>query len=240
MLIGAATGGALGGLGAWGVGKFGWEFGAGMLAAGAGVAAATDGWDSFAGGLTGGVLGGIGGNAFVKSQQFQNMKAGNGFKTNRDVKAALWEKYAREQRALNVNKADKMSVDVVSRYLKDPDSEMSGTMATFRHRGIRGDGIGFDMGPLKGKITVGTDGSTNFDTFLRTSEYLSDYSQAVKVSSVDVSRSGLSNMIQEYGKVWGGDTYLFYNYNSNYAVDTIIYGAGGQVPENLGWTFQGR
>ena len=239
-LIGAAMGGALGGLGGWAVaGGHSFVLG-GMFLAGAGTAAATDSWDSFAGGIAGTIAGATIGNGIVNSQQFQNGKAGNGFVSNRDLKAAEWERYSQKQHALNINKADKIKVNVVSRYLKDPDSDMSGTMATFRHRGIRGDGVGFDMGPLKGKITTATDESANFDTFLRTSEYLSDYSQAVKVISTEVSKSGLSNMIQGYNNTWSGTDYRFYNYNSNYAVDTIIYGAGGNVPENLGWTFQGK
>ncbi|MBL7130493.1 MAG: VCBS repeat-containing protein [Candidatus Omnitrophica bacterium] len=57
MLIGAAAGGALGAFGGWGVGEFGWGFGAGMLVAGAGVAGATNSWDRFAGGLVGGLSG---------------------------------------------------------------------------------------------------------------------------------------------------------------------------------------
>jgi RHS repeat-associated protein len=234
--FGAVTGAALGGIGAWGVEEFGAGFGWGMLGSAGGYSAATGNLDSFAGGIVGG-LAGIG---FTKTEQFTNWKAGNGFATDRDVKATQWGKYAKEQRALNINKADKIKIDVVGRYLKDPDSEMSGTMATVRHRGIRGDGIGFDMGPVKGRITVATTEASNFDTFLRTSEYVSNYSHAVNISTVEVSGSGLANMIEAYGNVWGGDKYLFYNYNSNYAVNTIIYGAGGQVPENLGWTFQGK
>ena len=85
-LMGAAIGGAMGGLGGWAGGiavahGMGGVFLAGTLAAGAGAAAATDSWDSFAGGLTGAVLG----TGFVKTQQFQNFKAGNGFKSNQGV-----------------------------------------------------------------------------------------------------------------------------------------------------------
>jgi hypothetical protein len=56
-LVGAGIGSALGAFGGWGVDKFGWQFGAGMLAAGAGVAGATNSWDSFAGGFVGGLCG---------------------------------------------------------------------------------------------------------------------------------------------------------------------------------------
>jgi RHS repeat-associated protein len=61
-LIGAAMGGALGGLGSWGMGiaqahQMAGQYMAGMLIAGAAVAAATDSLDSFAGGLAGGLAG---------------------------------------------------------------------------------------------------------------------------------------------------------------------------------------
>ena len=55
--MGAAMGGALGGFGAYGVANYGWGFTAGMFAAGAGMAGATNSWDSFAGGVAGGLAG---------------------------------------------------------------------------------------------------------------------------------------------------------------------------------------
>ena len=58
-------GGALGGLGGWGISNYGWQFGAGMLVAGAGVAGATNSWDSFAGGITGAIGGWVIGNGIV-------------------------------------------------------------------------------------------------------------------------------------------------------------------------------
>jgi len=61
-LFGGLIGGALGAFGGWGVDKFGWQFGVGMLAAGTGVAGATNSWDSFAGGFTGGIAGSAVGN----------------------------------------------------------------------------------------------------------------------------------------------------------------------------------
>ena len=61
MLIGAGMGAlggaALGGIGSWGVDKFGQGFGYGMLAAAGGYSAATGNLDSFTGGLLGGILG---------------------------------------------------------------------------------------------------------------------------------------------------------------------------------------
>lgn len=88
-LIGGALGGALGGVGAWGVSTYGAGFGVGMLAAGAGVAGATNSWDSFAGGLVGGVAGAFAGQGIISanSQQFGNFRAGNGFVSNATLAA---------------------------------------------------------------------------------------------------------------------------------------------------------
>lgn len=66
-LIGAGIGGALGGLGGWGFGiaqahQMTGQFIAGTLIAGAGAAGATGNWDSFAGGLAGGISGAVVGN----------------------------------------------------------------------------------------------------------------------------------------------------------------------------------
>jgi hypothetical protein len=70
-LMGAAIGGALGAVGGWGVSNIGKGFGYGMLAAGAGYAGATNSWDSFAGGIVGGLAGaavGSGINNFAARQ----------------------------------------------------------------------------------------------------------------------------------------------------------------------------
>ncbi len=89
-LIGGAMGGALGVFGGWGVQNFGAGFGVGMFAASAGFAGATNSWDSFTGGIAGGIVGATVGIGIVKSEQFQNCKAKNdnkyyGFQENRST-----------------------------------------------------------------------------------------------------------------------------------------------------------
>jgi RHS repeat-associated protein len=69
-LYGGLIGGALGGIGGWGGGiaqahnMGGWYTGS-LLAAGTGMAGATDSWDSFAGGFVGGILGGSMANGYL-------------------------------------------------------------------------------------------------------------------------------------------------------------------------------
>lgn len=84
-LMGAAIGGALGALGGWGVDRFGWQFGVGMLLASAGIAGITNSWDSFAGGIAGSIAGAVIGSTFVNTEQFQNWKSGKGFKSDQAV-----------------------------------------------------------------------------------------------------------------------------------------------------------
>ncbi|MDZ4241569.1 MAG: toxin TcdB middle/N-terminal domain-containing protein [Candidatus Omnitrophota bacterium] len=88
-LFGALGGGALGGIGAWGISEFGWQFGAGMLIAGAGAAGATDRWDSFIGGLTGGIAGGLVANAWIQSSQATGTNGGEAGATAEKLSAGI-------------------------------------------------------------------------------------------------------------------------------------------------------
>ena len=64
-LIGTVMGGALGGIGGWAVGGEHYGVLAGMFVAGAAVAGMMDSWDSFVGGLTGGIGGSFAGRGIV-------------------------------------------------------------------------------------------------------------------------------------------------------------------------------
>ena len=81
---GALIGGTIGAISGWGmglgIGAFGPAFGWATLVAGAGVAGATNSWDSFAGGLAGGIAGTVVGNGidsyFNDGISVQNPTAG--------------------------------------------------------------------------------------------------------------------------------------------------------------------
>jgi len=110
MLIGAAMGGALGGIGGWALAGGHSAVLGGMFAAGVGMAAATDSWDSFAGGFAGGLCGAAvgGGVTSAYKEQFGNFRSGNGFKTNAEVASAA-------RKSLDVN--GKGYVEVYNRRL---------------------------------------------------------------------------------------------------------------------------
>ena len=62
-----------------------------------------------------------------------------------------------------------------------------------------------------------------------------------------VSQSAFSNMVSSYQSAWGGQTYVGGSFNSNYAVNTWVYGSGGNIsglstnrPSFAGQYYQGR
>ncbi|MFA4889370.1 MAG: RHS repeat-associated core domain-containing protein [Candidatus Omnitrophota bacterium] len=111
-LMGAAIGGVLGAAGGWAAGgEHYWAMG-GMFAAGVGVAAATDSWDSFTGGFVGGLCGAAVGGGITNAykEQFGNHGAGNGFRSNATVQAeqrrlANLQAMIDEKRALSLGRA---------------------------------------------------------------------------------------------------------------------------------------
>ncbi|MBF0386191.1 MAG: RHS repeat-associated core domain-containing protein, partial [Candidatus Omnitrophica bacterium] len=247
-LMGGAIGAVMGGIGGWGGGiaaahQMTGQYVSGMLILGGGAAAATDSWDSFAGGLTGGVLGGIGGNAFVKSEQFQNLKAGNGFRSNRDVAIAQYEAKIRAMHDLNVNQKD-TAAERVSRPLGRSGNRPGSTTGP-RHNVLLSRDLAngeFEMGPdANGMIqTSDTIGDLkSWGTYKTTQESLSLGGRYTDSITVEVNRQGLGDAINLYNQTFAGNfQYSALNHNSNYAVNSVIYGAGGDVP--LGGQAVGR
>lgn len=58
--------------------------------------------------------------------------------------------------------------------------------------------------------------------------------QAVKMVTDEGQKA--SDAVALYEQYWVGESYSPISYNSNYAVNTVIYAAGGNVPGGLGWT----
>jgi hypothetical protein len=52
---------------------------------------------------------------------------------------------------------------------------------------------------------------------------------------VRVSEWGWAEAGKLYKEYWVGQPYMMNNRNSNFAVDSRVYGAGGDLPEDLGW-----
>lgn len=94
----------------------------------------------------------------------------------------------------------------------------------------------WEMGPFKGRITTSNtvqDLST-WGTHITTQKAIA--TGAMSNTSIEISASGLQKAIGLYEESWLGQLYVGTNYNSNYAVNSVIYGGGGNAPENLGLT----
>lgn len=242
-MFGALAGGALGGLGGWGYGityshGMAGQFIAGSLIAGAGVAAATDSLDSFAGGLVGGLAGaGIGkGITNAYSEQFANYRAGNGFVSNRTAAFNQYEAKIEAMHALNVNKADS-SVKIVSRPLGGKNGP--GSLTGPRHNAITSGKLPngkWEMGPGAGGIIQTTDTVGNlggWSTHMTTEQSLALGGRYAIGSDVAVNFQGLQDSINLYNSTIAGNWgYSALNHNSNYAVNSVIYGAGGTYQGN--------
>lgn len=125
---------------------------------------------------------------------------------------------------LNVKKNDMVKKDITSR----------GVIGPAGHETI--DGI--EMGPnARGIIkTSGTvEDIMNWNTHRHTQQALE--SGAFRTASAEVSSSGLVEAVALYEQYWVNTNtrYSPISYNSNYAVNTIIYSAGGSVPGGVGW-----
>jgi hypothetical protein len=90
-----------------------------MLVAGAGVAGATNSWDSFAGGLTGAIMGSVVGAGFLNANknQFSNFRSGYGFKLDRDIR--LDKAFAAKQYALQTGYSE--DIGIVETYYRKLD-----------------------------------------------------------------------------------------------------------------------
>lgn len=74
---------------------------------------------------------------------------------------------------------------------------------------------------------------SNWDTYKHTQSRT-----AKPPRTVEVSASGLVDAKTLYEQNWvsANTNYSPGSYNSNYAVNSVIYSAGGSVPGGMGWT----
>ena len=262
MLMGA-LGGALVGAGAAGFGF--WGAVAGGMFAGAGNAAVNGGnigfgalvgglgaglgyglgswasnWNSgsfwgelggaaFAGAIAGGVGAELQGGDFGRGAGMGAAYSSAGFLGSyglnsldpKVVKARGYEREVRERHALNIKKNDMIKIPVGSRSAVGPAG----------HRFLEG----WEMGPNRGPIatTNTVKDLSGWDTNIATQK-----AGNARFATTEVSASGLVEAIALYEQTWvdSGTGYSAGSYNSNYAVNTVIYSAGGSVPGGLGWT----
>ncbi len=199
-----------------------------MLVAGAGVAGATDSWDSFAGGLAGGLAGTAIGNGI---NSFSNEFTGAGQTgVNRNDLAAQTEQLKQSQQALDVKlderirigsrdaigPADHMFVERKNGYFVEMGAGADGKIKVFQ----------YDPSLYKSpasRINLAPTQKHTLSAFYEGKLHL-QWSDPTDVSSV-----GLNNLIKGYGEIWSGAVYAVGSNNSNNFVNTVVYGAGGQI-----------
>ncbi len=232
-LMGGLMGGALGGLGGWAYGGGHSLVLAGMFVGGVGYTAATDSWDSFAGGLAGAITGGAVGKGITGAykQQFANFRAGDGFRSNADVAA--------QQSQAKIT--DALTVKPFGRAVGVPGAEHTGWATE--------DGTPLvEMGPEKGT------GKIQMNRY----ESLSDFRKGIGANAQGtwkgtlnafnngdiiygasrvVSRQAFFDAISTYGTNFI-NTGRYYNpvfENSNFAADWIGNHSGVGPASGVGW-----
>jgi RHS repeat-associated protein len=156
---------------------------------------------------------------------------------SRQYNIKLYEQKINALRTNCVTRPDKVNKTIGSRYLS---KNSSGDLRTSgaKHRFIEKTNT-WEMGPGPGKkiVTSSTvEDLANWDTNIATQKAIAK--EAISTSTTNVSASGLGEAMDLYDTyfVKTGMTYNALNHNSNYAVNSVIYGAGGDIPADLGWT----
>jgi hypothetical protein len=202
---------------------------------GAAIAAGTTailGGDVGRGAKYGGIAGGTVG--FVSSEQFGNFLEGDGFRSDRGVKAYKYSQEIKRMHDLNVNKAN-ATVKVGARPLAKVGSFGSPDWAN--HRYINAGGSIWEMGPNEMRSIVTSNTVANISDWGTAMTTQAAIAAGLSVeTTVQVSSSGLQEAIALYEQTWVGEPYSPTSHNSNFAVNSVIYGAGSNIPELDRWT----
>lgn len=243
IITGAALGGVLGCFGGWASGSHnmigGFVLGS-MFAGSVAYAAQMDNWDSFAGGWAGAVIGWGMGDWIAKTniEQFSNYRAGRGFQSDREL---AFKQFAREmnaRHALNVNRKD-TTVDIVARPLGKSASGEPGSQSGPRHMAIVSSRLShgsWEMGPENGilRTTNTVIDLETWGTHLCTEKSITLAGDYIRRFSAEVNFAALHENIQLYDMTFSGQTkYSALSFNSNFAVNSVIYGAGGEAPSRI-------
>jgi len=207
--------------------------GAAIGAVSGGIASVAGG-GSFGEGVGYGATGGAAGGAvagIATSQQYQNLAKGEGFYSNNQVRTNHYRQDSAQVRALSLNANDQTAVTVGARAIGGPTGA--------GHRYIAApNGNRFEVGPLlrQGRpiVTSNTTDVSTWRTSLTTDSAIA--AGLARTATVDVSISGFVTSMGLYEAYFGGQQYNAFSYNSNFVVNSVIYGAGGPEVKNLGYT----
>lgn len=221
--IGALTGGLGAGIG-YGLGSWASGWNSGSFWGGLGAAA-------IAGGVSGGIGAELSGGSFgqgawmgaaYSSAGFLGSYGGNSLDP-RAVNARAYERASRQQRALSVARNDKIRLESGGRLVgRGPASHRFSSSGEMGPKSSKGGSI---------TTTNTAESIADWDTYKHTQNALAG--GKAPSTSVEVSFSGMVEAIDLYNQYWGSQSYSAFSYNSNYAVNTMIYSAGGNAPGAL-------
>ena len=204
--------------------------GAAIGAISGGIASIAGG-GSFGDGAGYGAIGGAAGGAvagIATSQQYQNLAAGRGFVDNH---TSDYRQANQQLRALSLTATDRVNMTAGARPIGGP------TGAGHRYLAAP-NGNRFEMGPLlrQGRpiVTSNTTDVATWDTSLTTQNAIA--AGLARTTTVNVSASGFVTSMALYEAYFGGQPYNAFSCNCNFAVNSVIYGAGGPEVKGLGYT----
>jgi RHS repeat-associated protein len=186
---------------------------------------------AFGEGAAFGALGGAAGGAIAgiaTSQQYQNWANKEGFLSNWEVRANHYRRDNAKLRALSVKDTDRVNLTAGARDIEGPIKAGHGYTAA-------PNGNRFEMGPLKPGRSIVTSNTTDvstWDTSVTTQNAIT--AGLARETSVSVSRNFFPDSMALYEAYWVGQPYepcCWSSFNSNFANNSVIYGAGG--PEKV-------
>jgi len=200
------------------------EFGAGGF--GAGFGASLAGGESLKDSLKAGGMGAAAGAAMGAVIEGSYM-AGWQNSLHGASRTEVYEGGIRRLHALSVNANDKTTAVMGSRPVEKYGVKWG------RHRYVAGRIGHFEMGSDETTGLIEINGENSYDT---TMDYLTNHRSDILETTVTASQSGFDRAVGYYKAAWEGQPYNFNNHNSNYAANTVIYGAGANIPGGLGFT----
>jgi RHS repeat-associated protein len=191
------------------------------------------GGDIGLGALAGAGVGAVMG--FITSEQFQNAIQGNGFRSSRVDIAEQYEQEINKIHSLNPSASEDIELKIGLR-------QVAGIA---QHEFIQlPDGTIIEMGPNNaGQIQIfkyNVNNEASIQGALSLGNTPIDTLGALRSSTVtwvqtSMSASVLTNSLNSYVGHWGGSIYYPTSYNSNYFVNTVVYGQSGNITGNFGW-----
>lgn len=153
-----------------------------------------------------------------------------------DTRAQSAKAYQQKIIALRADckdRPDKVFKIVGDRYLAGKSGDPGKFGPKHRFIGLRDP---WEMGPYKGMINTSNtvEDLSTWGTHITTQRAIA--SRAINIYRTNVSASGLKEAQALFEQYFAGQRYMMDDRNSNFAVNTVIYGAGGHVPENDLWT----